>query len=92
MSLGGMIAQLAVLKYPRRVATITLISSSLFGPGDPNLPPIDERVIAYHRSAQTLDWTDEAGIVDYSTDGWRLISGAHPFDEKLIRAIAAREV
>src|SRR5206468_1069439 len=41
MSLGGMIAQLAALQHPARVATLTLIASSVFGPDNPDLPPIN---------------------------------------------------
>jgi pimeloyl-ACP methyl ester carboxylesterase len=92
MSLGGMIAQVAALKHPQRVATITLISSSVFGPDNPDLPPIDEKVIAYHKAAATVDWTDEDAVVDFMTGGWRLTSGsAHSFEAELIRATARRE-
>jgi pimeloyl-ACP methyl ester carboxylesterase len=38
MSLGGMIAQLAALKYPARAASLTTISSSPFGEDNLDLP------------------------------------------------------
>jgi pimeloyl-ACP methyl ester carboxylesterase len=93
MSLGGMIAQLTALKHPARVATVTLIASSVFGPNNPDLPPIDEKILAYHRSGAELNWSDEAAVIDYMVGGWRLLSGsAHRFDEPAIRAIASGEV
>lgn len=93
MSLGGMIAQLAVLQHPARVATLTLIASSLFGPDNPDLPPIDEKILAYHASGAELNWSDEAAVIDFMMGGWRLLSGsAHPFDEPVIRPIATGEV
>jgi pimeloyl-ACP methyl ester carboxylesterase len=93
MSLGGMIAQLAALQHPARVATITLIASSVFGPDNPDLPPIDEKILAYHRSGAELNWSDEAAVIDFMMGGWRLLSGsAHPFDEPTIRPIATGEV
>lgn len=93
MSLGGMIAQLAALKHRDRVATLTLIASSIFGPPNPDLPVISDKILAYHQSAASLDWSNEQAVVDYMTAGWRLLSGsAHPFDEPAIREIATAEV
>jgi len=57
------------------------------------LPYIDEKILAYHRSASTLDWKDKAAVIDYMTRGWSLLSGsAHPFDDAAIRPIATGEV
>jgi pimeloyl-ACP methyl ester carboxylesterase len=93
MSLGGMIAQLTALKHSARVASLTLIASSVFGPDNPDLPPMDPKILAYHRSGAELNWSDEAAVIDYMVGGWRLLSGsAHPFDEPAIRAIATGEV
>jgi pimeloyl-ACP methyl ester carboxylesterase len=47
MSLGGMIAQLAALKYPHRVRSLTLISSSAFDEDDLDLPPMDPGLLAH---------------------------------------------
>jgi pimeloyl-ACP methyl ester carboxylesterase len=92
MSLGGMIAQMLALSRPERVTSLSLLMSSVFGPDNPDLPRCDERVLAHYRSADKLDWSDRAAVVDYMVCGWRLLSGsAHPFDEAAIRAIAERE-
>jgi pimeloyl-ACP methyl ester carboxylesterase len=93
MSLGGMLAQVLALKYPARVLTITLIASSVFGAERPELPPMDEKIPAYHASSADLDWTNNPAVIDYLARGWRLLSGtAHPFDEEAARGLATREV
>jgi len=92
MSLGGMIAQIVALNQPQRVATITLISSSIFAPPNPDLPTIDPKILAYHASAHALDWTDQAAVMNYMINGWRLLSGSQRiFDEPAIRAIGELE-
>jgi pimeloyl-ACP methyl ester carboxylesterase len=48
MSLGGFLAQLIALKYPDRILTLTLIASERLGPGDPDIPPIDQKILDYH--------------------------------------------
>jgi pimeloyl-ACP methyl ester carboxylesterase len=93
MSLGGMIAQIVALSHPDRVTRLSLISSSIFGPLNPDLPTIDAKILNYHKSAATLDWSDKAAVVEYIVRGWRLLSGsAHPFDETTVRATATTEV
>jgi pimeloyl-ACP methyl ester carboxylesterase len=54
MSLGGMIAQIAAMKYPERVSSMTCLSSSVWAAVDPPLPEMDPRALAeieYDRSA-----------------------------------------
>jgi len=41
-----MIAQLVALEQPRRVRSLTLISSCAFDEGDPDLPPMDPARLA----------------------------------------------
>jgi len=92
MSLGGMIGQILALSHPERVLSLTLVSSGIFAPPNPELPTIDEKILAYHRSATSLDWSDQAAVMDYMVNGWRLLSGnARPFQEADIRAIGEAE-
>ncbi|MHB9030413.1 MAG: alpha/beta fold hydrolase [Candidatus Latescibacterota bacterium] len=92
LSLGGIIAQLVAIRHPERALTITLMSSTPHGPEDPDLPPMDEKFLAYFNSASNLDWSDEAAVIDFMVVGRRLLSGSgHSFDEARTREIAAQE-
>ncbi|WP_088362873.1 alpha/beta fold hydrolase [Bacillus cereus] len=85
MSLGGMIAQIVALRNPQRVLSITLIASGIFGSEDNNrnLPPIDEKILAYHANAAKLNWSDEESVANYLAAGSALLCGSnHKFDEK----------
>jgi pimeloyl-ACP methyl ester carboxylesterase len=93
MSLGGYLAQLVALKYPDRVLTLTLIASEQLGPGDPDIPPVDQNILAYHAQAGALDWSDKEAVVEWQVEGWRLLSGSErPFDEATICALSVQDV
>lgn len=95
MSLGGMIAQIIAIRYPQRVLTITLIASSIFG-SDENvrgLPPMDEKILAYHAGGATLNWSDEETVANYLVEGSRLLCGSkHVFDEKRVYKQVTSEI
>jgi len=87
MSLGGMIAQIMAVKHPQRVCSITLVASSFFGPAselnETELPPMDERILAYHAKGASLDWSDEEAVADYLVSGSHLLCGSkHTLDEE----------
>ncbi|QGQ93819.1 alpha/beta hydrolase [Paenibacillus psychroresistens] len=85
MSLGGMIAQVIASRNPHRVLTLTLQASSIFGDDDIDrgLPPMDERILAYHATGATLNWKDEEAVARYLVAGSALLCGSkHTFDEK----------
>lgn len=90
MSLGGLISQIAALKYPQHVATLTLISTGPWGNPHPDIPEMDQRIIDFHEKAAKVQWTNENEVVDYMLKGAKLMSGRKPFDknntEKVIRA------
>jgi pimeloyl-ACP methyl ester carboxylesterase len=93
MSLGGFLAQLVALKFTERVMTLTLIASERLAAADPDLPGMDPAVLDYHARAAGLDWSDHAAVTEYQLGAWRLLAGsAHPFDEPLVRAMAAADL
>jgi pimeloyl-ACP methyl ester carboxylesterase len=93
MSLGGYLAQLLALKCPERVVSITLIASERLAAADPALPGISPAVGHYHARAAELDWSDHDAVTAYQVGAWQLLAGtAHPFDENLIRRMAADEL
>jgi len=90
LSLGGLISQIASIKYPDRVTSLTLMSTGPWGDSDPTIPEMDTSILDFHSKAGTVDWTNEDSVVDYLIQGAELISGRKQFDkqrsEKLIRA------
>ncbi|MCY9021243.1 alpha/beta fold hydrolase [Priestia megaterium] len=85
MSLGGMIAQIMALRHPQRVLSITMIASGIFGSdaNNRNLPPMDEKILAYHANGAKLNWSDEESVANYLVAGSALLCGSkHKFDEQ----------
>lgn len=90
LSLGGLIAQIASIKYPGRVKTLTLLSTGPWGDADPTIPEMDGRILDFHSKSATVDWANEDDVTEYMLEGSSLLSGKKKFDkergEKLIRA------
>lgn len=92
MSLGGMIAQIAALKHPHRVKTLTLISTSAFDEDDPDLPPMDPELLTHFGRSATIDWSDRDAVVDFRVESFRFSAGPQAkFDEARARRLAERE-
>jgi pimeloyl-ACP methyl ester carboxylesterase len=95
-SMGGMITQLVALKYPGRVITMTLMMSKPFTSiKETDAPTVEsEEFLSHFARGLTLDWADEAAVIDYTVESWRLTSAGskHPFDEISIRALATEDV
>ncbi|MBO1580665.1 alpha/beta fold hydrolase [Bacillus sp. XF8] len=95
MSLGGMISQIIAVRHPQRVLTMTLIASSIYGSDENNrnLPPMDEKILAYHANGSNLDWTDNESVVNYLVRGSALLCGLkHKFDEQRVTNQVTKEV
>ena len=71
----------------------TNIIGSIFGPDNPDLPPIDEKILSYYANGATVDWSDEQTAINYMVGGWRLLAGSkHDFGEKRAYKLATEEV
>lgn len=94
MSLGGLITQIAAIKYPERVITLTLLATGPWGDSDPTIPEMDKGILDFHSKSGSVDWSDEDDVVNYMIQGASLMSGRKLFDrnrsEKLIRAEFSR--
>lgn len=94
ISMGGGLAQRVALAYPARVLTLTLMSTTLGGPGAPDsqdLPPMSDAVAkAFAEPAPGPDWSDRESVIDYFLASERLFAGTIPVDEEQVRAVAGR--
>ncbi len=93
-SQGGWVAQLAAIRAPERVASLTLVSTRPTGHGsnDPDLPEPSERLLAaFADDTPPPDPADLEGWIEYLVAGERpLASTGVPFEEDDARAYAAR--
>lgn len=86
LSLGGMIAQLAALKAPARVLTVTTISSSAFDDDGEGQPPMDPAFSAHFARMDTVDWGARDAVIAYQVESARLSAND---DDRFDRAEAA---
>jgi pimeloyl-ACP methyl ester carboxylesterase len=92
ISMGGVIGQLLAIRHPERVRTLTLIASTPSASNAPDLPGMEERVLAHFASGASVDRTDEASVVEFLAAGMRVLGGrGRHLDEAYAREMARRE-
>lgn len=95
MSLGGMIAQIAAVKHPERILTLTLLATSVIGSDDNtrDLPPMDERILTHHVNGTSIDWANKNDVAEYLVSGSRLLCGSERiFDENRVYKQVKQEI
>ncbi|MBA8880769.1 alpha/beta fold hydrolase [Phyllobacterium myrsinacearum] len=93
MSLGGMIAQIAVLAHPARVRTLTLISTTPIGVDTSALPQTSDAYMEHAAAGENIDWADNTQVINFIVKDTRMIAGtAHPYDEVHARELVERDV
>lgn len=91
MSLGGMIGQILALTEPKRVASLTLLSSTPVGL-DLDLPPPAPSYMEHAATGETVDWSDRDQAIGFVARDASMIAGsAHPHDAAKTRAFIARD-
>lgn len=92
MSLGGMIAQYAALKYPARVGSLTAISTSPVGTDTSHLPQTTDAYSEHLSDGEKVDWSDRAQVIDFVVKDVRMLAGtAHFHDERDARQFIERD-
>ncbi|WP_237355194.1 alpha/beta fold hydrolase [Rhizobium phaseoli] len=91
MSMGGFVAQEAALRHPRRVRTLTLISSSPVGVD--GLPSSTAAYKEHSAAAESIDWSDLEAIADFlRRDSVMLAGTGHPHDAEAVSVLIARDM
>jgi len=89
-SMGGMIGQGAARTRPKRVLSLTVISSTPIGMDRSHLPKSGEAWLQH--MAVEVDWSDRVATVAYEVEEARLIAGtAYGFDEPGTRAFVEKD-
>ncbi len=91
VSMGGGIAQDLAVRFPDRVLSLTLISTSCaFERSDPTpLPPMEARVSDFFaQQDDSLDWADQDAVVEEYVRVQRVFAGALGIDEDHVRSVA----
>lgn len=92
MSMGGMVAQLAAIRYPDRVKSLTLISTSIWD-NLPDLPPMEQKLINHYSKLPEVDWSNKSQAKSYIVNNWNLLNGSkYNFDLKRAEALAENEI
>jgi pimeloyl-ACP methyl ester carboxylesterase len=93
-SLGGAVCRAIALRQPERVRSLTLISSTPRGPGDPqdrDLPPPTAEFMEFVSTERPEpDWGDRDAYVDNYVVWDRVFAGPEYFDEDDSRDYAGR--
>jgi pimeloyl-ACP methyl ester carboxylesterase len=92
VSAGGAFAQLLALRFPDRVRSLVLVSTSPALPLDRDLPSATEPFHRFLASAK-VDWSDDESVIEYLVGYARVLAGdKRSFDEEAARELVRRDV
>lgn len=93
MSLGGLLAQMAALRNPERVLSLTLIASEPLGWDGPELPHISEKFLDHFSKMSELDWANKSQVEEFRLEIDRICNGSkYEFDEMRSRKKIRRDI
>jgi pimeloyl-ACP methyl ester carboxylesterase len=92
VSAGGALAQLLALRFPDRVLSLALVSTSPAISGARGLPSPTARFNDFVATAE-VDWADRRSVIEYLVGYERMLAGGvRPFDEDAWRELVASDV
>lgn len=92
MSMGGMLAQMLALRYPTRIASLSVISTSPVGIDTSKLPGMTAAYLTHSAKGADVDWSDRARVIEFMVEDSRMLaSTAHPFDAGRLRDFVSRD-
>lgn len=87
MSLGAMIGQIAAIAYPKRIASLTAISSSPIGIDRAHLPALSTKFAEHMAAGERVDWSNRSQVVAYMIEDAQVLAGTgRQHDEAQVRA------
>ncbi|SDM59950.1 alpha/beta fold hydrolase [Allokutzneria albata] len=93
LSSGGGIAQELAVRCPERIASLTVMSTTFYAPGGPELPPMVPGLRAvFDAPPAPPDWSDRSAVIDYLVADWLPYSGPAGATEAELRELAGRVV
>jgi pimeloyl-ACP methyl ester carboxylesterase len=88
VSMGGIIGQIVGLKYPARLTSLVIVSSTPIGGERGNLPGPSKAFMAVARRGGNVDWNDRGQAVKQLLEWGRVLAGtAQAFDEAAARTL-----
>lgn len=82
MSLGGLIGQMAAVRWPHRIRSLILIGGEPLGWTGPELPGINRNLLDHFAEIADLDWQDRTAVTGFLLQIARFSAGSGgAFDE-----------
>ncbi|MGN5953616.1 alpha/beta fold hydrolase [Sphingobacterium lactis] len=85
ISLGGMLAQIAAMKHPQRINSISLMSSMPWADPIMPTPEMDKAILDFQADASSINWDNENEVLDYMLIGSKLMSGNKPLNVERVK-------
>jgi len=87
VSMGGMIGQIAGLKYPARFTRLAIMSATPLNGEGAGLPGPSKAFMTSAKRGEKVDWDNREQAVSYMLEFGRVLAAGEDFDEKAARGL-----